>query len=127
MNIEDLVIFKSIMKSYHSNKEKVTNSIQMLKRILATESKETSEMLEIYQRYISGEDIDKKTLDKANEQFTDLLKNVGLLGIFALPGGIVAITFLVKLGKKLGIDILPKSYKSWLNIAAFFLYSCAKY
>jgi len=112
MNIEDLVIFKSILKSYHSNKEKVTNSMQMLKRILATESKETSEMLEIYQRYISGEDIDKKTLDKANEQFTDLLKIVGLLGIFALPGGIVAITFLVKLGKKLGIDILPKSYKS---------------
>ena len=105
----------------------MTNSMQMLKRILATESKETSEMLEIYQRYISGEDIDKKTLDRANEQFTDLLKNVGLLGIFALPGGIVAITFLVKLGKKLGIDILPKSYKSLLNIPAFFLYSCAKY
>ena len=53
----------------------------------------------------------KTTMDKANSQFTDLIKNVGLIGVFALPGGLVAIPLLVKLGKKLGIDILPKSYK----------------
>ena len=50
-------------------------------------------------------------MDKANDQFTDLIKNVGLIGVFALPGGLVAIPLLVKLGKKFGIDILPKSYK----------------
>ena len=53
----------------------------------------------------------KDAMDKANNQFTDLIKNVGLIGVFALPGGLVAIPLLVKLGKKLGIDILPKSYK----------------
>ena len=53
----------------------------------------------------------KDAMDKANNQFTDLIKNVGLIGVFALPGGLVAIPLLVKLGKKFGIDILPKSYK----------------
>ena len=47
-------------------------------------------------------------MGKANEQFTDLLKSLGLAGIFALPGGILAIAFLVKVGKVLNIDILPK-------------------
>jgi len=68
-------------------------------------------MLEIYRKYAAGEEVDKPTMDKANSQFTDLIKNVGLIGVFALPGGLVAIPLLVKLGKKLGIDILPKSYK----------------
>jgi len=68
-------------------------------------------MLEIYRKYAAGEEVEKATMDKANNQFTDLIKNVGLIGVFALPGGMVAIPLLVKLGKKLGIDILPKSYK----------------
>ena len=50
-------------------------------------------------------------METANTQFADIIKNAGLLGVFALPGGLVAIAFLVKVGKKLGIDILPKSYK----------------
>ena len=99
------------MNKYTSNKDKVLESLNKLKNILASESKETTEMLEIYRKYAAGEKIDKTTMEKANSQFTDLIKNVGLLGVFALPGGLVAIPLLVKLGKKLGIDILPKSYK----------------
>ncbi len=111
MKIDDLDFFKTIMDKYTSNKDKVFSSLNKLKNILASESHETTEMLEIYRKYASGEKIDKKTMDKANSQFTDLIKNVGLIGVFALPGGMVAIPLLVKLGKKLGIDILPKSYK----------------
>jgi|APSaa5957512535_1039671.scaffolds.fasta_scaffold16299_4 hypothetical protein len=111
MNINDLDFFKTVMNKYTSNKDKVLESLNKLKNILASESKETTEMLEIYRKYAAGEKIDKTTMEKANSQFTDLIKNVGLLGVFALPGGLVAIPLLVKLGKKLGIDILPKSYK----------------
>lgn len=111
MKIDDLDFFKAIMDKYGSNKAKVLSSLNKLKDILASESQETTEMLEIYRKYASGEKIDKTTMDKANSQFTDLIKNVGLIGVFALPGGMVAIPLLVKLGKKLGIDILPKSYK----------------
>lgn len=111
MNIEELPIFKSIMETYRLNKDKVSDSLGKLQNILASESQEVTEMLEIYRRYLAGEDIDKDTMDNANNQFRELLKSVGILGIFALPGGLVAITFLVKLGNKLNIDILPKSFK----------------
>ena len=45
-------------------------------------------MLEVYRRYMAGEKLDVKTISKANNQFTDLIKNAGLLGVFALPGGL---------------------------------------
>ena len=120
MNIEDSLIFKSIMKKYESNKDKISSSLIKIKAILATESKDTSEMLGIYSRYVSGEKIDKKVIDKANKQFADLIKNVGFLGVFSLPGGLLAIFFLVKLGKKLGIDILPKNFKDWTKYCRLF-------
>ena len=108
MNIDDLNFFKTIMEKYTSNRTKALSSLNKLKNILASESQETTEMLEIYRKYAAGEEVDKTAMDKANNQFTDLIKNVGLIGVFALPGGMVAIPLLVKLGKKLGIDILPK-------------------
>tara|TARA_B100000470_G_scaffold105224_1_gene81186 strand:- start:205 stop:543 length:339 start_codon:yes stop_codon:yes gene_type:complete len=111
MNIEDSTIFKSIMKKYESNKDKISSSLIKIKTVLATETKETSDMLDIYSKYVSGEKLDKKTIHKANQQFSELIKNVGFLGVFALPGGLLAIAFLVKLGKRLGIDILPKNFK----------------
>ena len=92
-------------------KKKALDGLNTIKNILATESRETSQMLEVYRRYLAGEELDQKTIDKANNQFADLLKNAGLLGVFALPGGLFAIAFLVKLGKKFGINILPKSFK----------------
>jgi hypothetical protein len=40
-----------------------------------------------------------------------LLKGLGLAGVFALPGGLLAIAFLVKAGQKLGIEIIPEKYR----------------
>ena len=111
MNIEDLDIYKNFANKFSDNKKKALDGLNKVKNILETESKETSEMLEIYRKYMAGEKLDSESITKANNQFADLIKNAGLLGVFALPGGLVAIAFLVKLGKKLGIDILPKSFK----------------
>ena len=111
MNIDDLNIFEKFVSKYTANKKKALDSLNTIKNILATESRETSQMLEVYRRYLAGEELDQKTIDKANNQFADLLKNAGLLGVFALPGGLVAISFLVKLGNKFGIDVLPKSFR----------------
>jgi len=36
---------------------------------------------------------------------------LGLAGVFALPGGLLAIAFIVKAGEKLGIDIIPDKYR----------------
>ena len=111
MNIEYLAIYKRFLSKFTDNKKKALDGLNTIKEILNTESKETSEMLEIYRKYIAGEELDEDAIKKANNKFTDLIKNAGLLGVFALPGGLVAIAFLVKLGKKFGIDILPKSFK----------------
>ena len=72
----------------------------------------SNEMLKIYQKYVTNnEQITKEELEQANKQFSDLLKGLGLAGVFALPGGLLAIAFIVKVGEKLGIEIIPEKYK----------------
>jgi len=108
MKIEDNKIFKKLISKYRSEKGKISSSLLTLKKALEVESKETTQMLDIYYKYVSGERIDEDELSKANNQLKDVLKGVGVFGVFALPGGILAIAFLVKLGKIFNIDILPK-------------------
>ena len=108
MTINDSKIFDKLTQKYSSEKEKIKRSLLDLKEVLKTESRESSQMLDIYYKYIAGQKIGKEDLEKANEQLGDVLKGLGALGIFALPGGVLAIAFLVKLGKYFGIDILPK-------------------
>ena len=108
MSIDDNKIFGKLSEKYTSEKEKIKKSLLDLKEVLKTESKESSQMLDIYYKYIAGEKINKDDLDKANEQLKDVLKGLGALGIFALPGGVLAIAILVKVGKYFGVDILPK-------------------
>jgi len=101
-------IFDKISNKYRSQKNKIKQSLIDLKKVLETESKESSQMLDIYYKYIAGEKIKDDDLEKANDQLRDILKGLGALGIFALPGGVLAIAFLVKVGKYFGVDILPK-------------------
>ena len=108
MSINDNKIFGKLSEKYASEKDKIRKSLIELKEVLKTESKESSQMLDIYYKYVAGQKINDDDLEKANEQLKDVLKGLGALGIFALPGGVLAIAFLVKLGKYFGIDILPK-------------------
>ena len=80
-----------------------------LKIALAQEKQETKEMLIIYRRYTQGE-VSKEDLQKANAQFLDILKGLGL-GVFAvLPFAPVTIPLVVKLGQWVGVDVLPSSF-----------------
>ena len=80
-----------------------------LKIALAQEKKETKEMLSIYRRYTHG-NVTKEELTQANNQFIDILKGLGL-GVFAvLPFAPVTIPLVVKLGKWVGVDVLPSSF-----------------
>ena len=92
--------------------ENIKSSLSKIKTILANETKESNEMLKIYQKYVTNnEKITEDELERANQQFSDLIKGLGLAGVFALPGGLLAIAFIVKIGEKLGIDIIPEKYK----------------
>lgn len=80
-----------------------------LKIALEQEKQETIEMLTIYKRYTQGQ-TSKEELKRANEQFVDILKGLGL-GIFAvLPFAPITIPLVVKLGQLVGVDVLPSSF-----------------
>ena len=80
-----------------------------LKIALAQERQETKEMLIIYRRYTQGQ-TNKAELKRANEQFVDILKGLGL-GVFALlPFAPLTIPLVVKLGQLVGVDVLPRSF-----------------
>ena len=108
----DISIFEKIYSSLIKGNENIRGSLAKIKSILADETRESNEMLKIYQKYVTNnEKITKEELDLANKQFSDLLKGLGLAGVFVLPGGLLAIAFIVKLGEKLGIDIIPDKYR----------------
>tara|TARA_B100000035_G_scaffold310947_1_gene319640 strand:- start:8278 stop:8607 length:330 start_codon:yes stop_codon:yes gene_type:complete len=108
----DINIFNKIYKSLSQSNENIKTSLSKIKTILANETKESNEMLKIYQKYVTNnEKITEDELERANQQFSDLIKGLGLAGVFALPGGLLAIAFIVKIGEKLGIDIIPEKYK----------------
>ena len=80
-----------------------------LKIALVQERQETIEMLTIYRRYTQGQ-TSKEELKRANEQFVDILKGLGL-GVFAvLPFAPITIPLVVKLGRMVGVDVLPSSF-----------------
>ncbi|WP_076408334.1 hypothetical protein [Shewanella sp. UCD-KL12] len=83
----------------------------ILKEALAQEKKETKDMLVTYKRYTKKQ-ASREDLKEANKQFADLLKGLGL-GVFAvLPFAPITIPLVVKLGKIVGVDVLPSSFNN---------------
>jgi hypothetical protein len=63
-------------------KKKLVNGAKELKRILSTESEETKEMLSTLKRISNKLEVTPEQKKKATQQFFDLLKLVGLAGVF---------------------------------------------
>ena len=91
-------------------KNDLIDQLKRLKVALAEENEETQKMLEIYYRFTIGE-TEEGEMERANEQFRSMLKTIGLGFLAVLPFSPVTIPLIVKLGKTLGIDILPNSFK----------------
>jgi len=84
---------------------------QMLrvKIALSQEKAETKQMLGIYRRYTMRQATPEE-MTIANQQFLDVLKGLGL-GIFAvLPFAPITIPVMIKLGRLVGVEILPSSF-----------------
>ena len=108
----DINIFNKIYSSIIDGNKNIKLALTKIQSILSNETRESNEMLRIYQKYITNnESITNEELEQANKQFSDLLKGLGLAGVFVLHGGLLAIAFIVKAGKKLGIDIIPDKYR----------------
>lgn len=83
----------------------------ILKDALSQEKQETKDMLVTYKRYTKKQ-ASREELAEANKQFGDLLKGLGL-GVFAvLPFAPITIPLVVKLGKIVGVDVLPSSFNN---------------
>ncbi|MBE7214261.1 LETM1 domain-containing protein [Shewanella benthica] len=83
----------------------------ILKDALSQEKQETKDMLVTYKRYTKKQ-ASREELAEANKQFGDLLKGLGL-GVFAvLPFAPLTIPLVVKLGKIVGVDVLPSSFNN---------------
>lgn len=83
----------------------------VLKDALSQEKQETKDMLVTYKRYTKKQ-ASREELNEANKQFADLLKGLSL-GVFAvLPFAPITIPLVVKLGKMVGVDVLPSSFNN---------------
>jgi hypothetical protein len=91
-------------------KKEIEGQLKRIKSALGRETEQTKKMLEIYQRYVQGE-ATMKEMDEANKQFLSFLKTIGLGVLAVLPFSPITIPAMVNLGKKVGIDILPDSFK----------------
>ncbi|WP_394388185.1 hypothetical protein [Shewanella woodyi] len=90
---------------------RLKRDLLILKEALSQEKQETKEMLVTYKRY-TRKQASSEELREANKQFGDLLKGLGL-GMFAvLPFAPITIPLVVKLGKVVGVDVLPSSFNN---------------
>jgi len=97
--------------SHRRNRLRLRRTMLQLKIALAQETLETKEMIVIYRRYTKKQ-ASPEELKIANKQFFDVLKGLGL-GVFAvLPFAPITIPVIVKLGKIVGVDVLPSSFNA---------------
>jgi len=100
-----------LLISRKKNTIRLKRQMVRVKIALAQEKTETKEMLVIYRKYTQG-NASEAEMKMANRQFLDLLKGLGL-GVFAvLPFAPITIPVMIKVGKWVGVDIIPSSFSS---------------
>jgi len=90
--------------------EKMVEVLKKIRRALERESVETRDMIMTYLKFSRGLATEEE-MKAANIQFQDFLKTIGL-GVFAvLPFAPLTIPMIVKFGHKIGIDVIPDSFR----------------
>ncbi|MFT5815122.1 MAG: hypothetical protein ACI9VT_002893 [Psychroserpens sp.] len=88
---------------------RLKRSMLKVKIALDQERVETKAMLSIYKRY-TKRDASAEEMRIANQQFVDILKGLGI-GIFAiLPFAPITIPLMIKVGRWVGVEILPSAF-----------------
>ena len=81
----------------------------MVKQGLAQETRETKVMLSTYKRFTKGQ-ASKIEMQEANKQFIDVIRGLGLGILAVLPFSPITLPFVVKLGEKIGVNVLPSAF-----------------
>jgi hypothetical protein len=90
--------------------EELIKGLTKVKTGLAEENQQNKEMLELYYRFTRGE-AETGDMERANEQFRRFLKTLGIGALLVMPLAPITIPAVIKLGDKLGVDILPEWIK----------------
>jgi hypothetical protein len=87
----------------------IKEGLLSVKQGLAEESRETKLMLITYKRFTMGQ-ASKLEMEEANKQFVDVIRGLGLGVLAVLPFAPITLPFVVKLGEKLGVNVLPSAF-----------------
>ena len=103
------------IKDYFLNKfdkDKMKKGLSDFKEKIIEEKDDYKDVAKILKKYSKTGSITNDEAKIIKEQFYDTLKMVGLGGVFVLPGGAVGIVILLKISKKLGINLLPSAWSN---------------
>ncbi|NTS76749.1 hypothetical protein HR060_07685 [Catenovulum sp. SM1970] len=112
--IRSVTFVRSLKGKRQQAGQRLKSDLFKVKSALAQETEETKVMLDVYRRFTMKQ-ASKEEMRFANKQFGDLLKSLGLGVIVILPFSPITIPLIVKLGQKVGIDVLPSSFADWSN------------
>jgi hypothetical protein len=71
-------------------------------------------MLVTYKRFTKGQ-ASKLEMQEAHRQFVDVIRGLGLGVLAVLPFSPITLPFIVKLGEKIGINVLPSAFMKELQ------------
>jgi hypothetical protein len=89
-------------------------ALRKIRDYLGDEAHDTKRMAELYSKYLRGK-ATKEEIKEANSELIDLAKNLGLGALILLPFSPITLPLIIKLSKKLGINIFPNPSKRKKN------------
>lgn len=88
--------------------QRLVDETMKMRRFFNTQVDHGKFIAAAYQKYLRGE-ASKEEMEQANAYFRDYIKIAGIGTLIVLPGSPLTIPLAVKIGKALGIDILPNT------------------
>ena len=104
--------YKDFASKLNLNSDKSIKALKTFFNNLRKEASETKQAGYLVFKYLKKGKLSKKEEKELKLQFYDVLKIMGVgIPFFMIPGSTVLVPFLVKLSRKLGLDIIPTSFK----------------
>ncbi|MDF1666692.1 MAG: cyclic nucleotide-binding domain-containing protein [Planctomycetota bacterium] len=100
-------VLDSVEDVVYLAREVVVHDLRRLQSGLQSEAKSVGAMFATYGRYIRKE-ASEEDMEEANKAFRNVVKTLGMGTLFLLPGGLITIPLVVKLGQRFGIEFMPE-------------------
>ena len=104
--------YKDFASKLNLNSEKSAKAFNFFFNSLRKEAIETKQASYLVVKFLKEGKLSKKEEKELKLQFYDVLKIMGVgIPFFMIPGSTVLVPFLIKLSRKLGLDIIPTFFK----------------